>query len=624
VPAKSTPPTAPRLTGWKLRLARGAVLILAPALLPVMIELSLRIAGSGFPTGFFLKSDTPGMLEPNPDFARQYYGRKTAARPVLFKMPERKAPGTFRIFVLGESAAAGTPDPGYSFGRILEVMLQRHYPGARFEVCNAAMRGISSTIIRDIARDCARHEPDLFIAYMGNNDVIGLHAPEPGCSRWSQNLAAQRLTQSLKSTRLGQLLFRQVKKAAKDEEEQDQPFFRGKRLAYDDWRREAVVRNYAANLSDVIAAAQHAGAGVVLSTVAVNLRDCPPFGSLHRGVLSEADKARWEQLFQSGIESAATNGHAEAIRHFGEALRLDDHFAELHFRIAESYLAAGNVEKARQHFAEACNRDALQFRTDARLNDVVRTAAATHAQGGVRLVDAASIFSSSLLAEQGVPGKRLFNDHVHPTFDGDHLLASAVFETIVQALGARLPVADPNASLPTRAECARALAFTPWDEVNVEAAMVKFKARPPYLDQADHARRQQAAEAAMKERLAGFDRSALQECATIYQAALAQRPEDWFMNLNFGRLLMTLRQPVDAAGHFQILVKQYPHVTAFRQLLADALVGAGRTGEAVTQLEEAVRLAPDDPQLAKMLEQVRKATLPFGRRSQPPARSAPR
>ena len=64
---------------------------------------------------------------------------------------------------MGESAAAGTPDPAFGFARILEVMLRRQFPDRRIEVINAAMRGINSHIILPIARECVRLQPDLFI-----------------------------------------------------------------------------------------------------------------------------------------------------------------------------------------------------------------------------------------------------------------------------------------------------------------------------------------------------------------------------------------------------------------------------------------------------------------------------
>jgi lysophospholipase L1-like esterase len=553
------------------------------------------------------------MLEPNPDFARQFFGRKTAAWPTPFKMPEHKTPGTRRIFVLGESAAAGTPDPAYSFSRMLEVMLRRQFPEARFEVCNVAMRGIDSPIIRHIVRECARYEPDLFLVYVGNNDVIALHGPQPGVSRWSQNLTQQRLSQQLKSTRIGQWLFRRFRGANEYSDEQDLAYFRAHRLPYDDWSRDAVVRNYAANLDDIVQTARKAGAKVALATVPVNVRGCPPLGSLSRTGLSAEEAARWTNAFAKGIEAAAAVQWPESIRQFTEASRIDDHFAELQFRLGEAYAAAGDTNQARTHFMQALDRDALQFRSDSRINAAIRqNAAQLTNDSGVRLVDAERAFGDSPLADGGVPGDRLFNDHVHPTFAGDHLLASLFFGATADLLGLNgVTNASPRPLL-SRDECAKALAFTPWDEMNVEAAMTNFKSRPPHLDQADHVRRQQAAEASMRQRMAQFDEAALRGFAETYRAATEARPDDWLLRLNFGRLLLDARQFAEAGEQFEAAVRLQPRSVPLRLQLADALVRANRPGDVLRHLHEAQRLAPDDAQIPQFITRVQTMTSPIG------------
>ncbi len=594
-------------------MARLGVLVLVPVLALFLTEVILRVASVGYSTRYFVKSDTPGMLEPNPDFARQFFGRKTSARPTPFKMPERKAAGVLRIFVLGESAAAGTPDPAFSFSRILEVMLRQQFPATRFEIHNVAMRGIDSPIIRHIARECARHEPDLFILYLGNNDIIGLHGPQPGCSRWSQNLTLQRFSQALKSTRLGQLAFRWTRGTTDSSDQQDMPFFRNHRLAFDDWSRDAVARNFAANLDDIIQAAQHAGAKVALATVPANLRDCPPLGSLPRAGLSAEEMAHWTNAFAQGIEAAAAGRKSESIRHFAEALLVDDHVAELPFRLAEAFHAAGDTHQARAMFMLARDRDALQFRADSRINAAIRQIAAQRTnEGRFRLVDAEWGFAASPLAEDGVPGGPLFNDHVHPTFTGDHLLASMFFRATVDLLRLDGTQASRHCVHLSRDECARAIAFTPWDELNVEAAMVNFKSRPPNLDQADHARRQQAAEAALRQRTKQFDEASLRRCEATYRAAIEARPDDWLLRVNFGRLLLDSKRPAEAAGQFEAAVKLQQHAPQLRVQLADALARANRASEALRHLEEARRLAPDDAQITQFITRIQTMTSPIG------------
>lgn len=79
--------------------------------------------------------------------------------------------------MLGSSAAYGDPEPAYGFCRQLEVLLNEHAAGTSFEVVNAAVTAMNSHVARRITKDRAVHEPDLFIVFMGNNEVIGPYGP---------------------------------------------------------------------------------------------------------------------------------------------------------------------------------------------------------------------------------------------------------------------------------------------------------------------------------------------------------------------------------------------------------------------------------------------------------------
>jgi len=120
---------------------------------------------------------------------------------------QAKASDTVRIFVFGESAAYGDPEPDFGLPRMLQAMLSLRHPGVRFEVVNAAMTAINSHAILPIARDCAGADGDIWVIYMGNNEVVGPFgagtvfgspAPPP--------LPLIRATLAFKTTRTGQWL----------------------------------------------------------------------------------------------------------------------------------------------------------------------------------------------------------------------------------------------------------------------------------------------------------------------------------------------------------------------------------------------------------------------------------
>ena len=224
------------LTGWRLWSVRLALAALPPLLFFAVIEGALRLGGSGYPTAFFVQNaDGPGFVT-NRSFGRQFSPAGLDAQPWPALLAAPKPAGTLRIFVLGESAAMGTPDPSFGFAHLLEVLLRQQFPARKFEVVNAAMRGINSHVILPIARDCAAHQPDLFLLYMG------LYAPEPGAVNVAQHLGLVRTIQTVQRTRLAQAIRAGLVRVGKKppEETQDMAFYRRKRLAADDPRRAPV------------------------------------------------------------------------------------------------------------------------------------------------------------------------------------------------------------------------------------------------------------------------------------------------------------------------------------------------------------------------------------------------
>ena len=142
------------------------------------LELGLRLAGYGYPTNFFVKTKISGKdyYVPNDRFGYRFFPPALARTPVSLRMAVKKPANTYRIFVFGESAAMGDPDPTFGDWRYLQVLLHERFPGTDFEVVCVAMTAINSHVILPIARECARRDGDLWIIYMGNNEMVGLLA----------------------------------------------------------------------------------------------------------------------------------------------------------------------------------------------------------------------------------------------------------------------------------------------------------------------------------------------------------------------------------------------------------------------------------------------------------------
>jgi tetratricopeptide (TPR) repeat protein len=582
-----------------------------PVLLLVAVEGGLRLLGYGYPTAFCLRWGKEYV--DNARFVCQFYSRttyKTNLRPTPFALPIEKPAGEVRIVVLGESAAAGAPDPAYSFGRILERMLCHQFPHQPIEVISAAMRGVNSHIILPAARDCLCLKPDLFIVYMGNNEAVGLHAPGPHSGRFTPYPRILRGVQRLRSTRLGELMepvLRNFNREGTASTNQDSAFFQQHRIAADDRRRAAVYENFRLNLQDICRLARRAGAGVVLSTVAGNLKDCPPFGSLHRDQLSDAEKDRWDSAYSAGISAEAARQFEAAVSHYSAAAALDDHFADLHFCLGRCHYEMGAFDKAREEYIQARDWDALQFRADSRLNESIRQQVDHPVRPGLLLVDAERVFNDSELSEHRIPGQRLFYDHVHPTFDGAYLLARTMLPPVIQALTnkiGQLP-ASP-APLLSREECAQTLAFTRVNEAQISAAVIRLTALPPFTSQLEHDERQAAAKQRLKQRFGDMSQHDFDLATATSQAAIRQTPDDWELPYNFARtLLLPAHDYARAIVQFEAARRLLPHAVAIRLELSNALNAAGRKDEALAELSQALALEPRAGEIREAIAAVR-------------------
>ncbi len=164
------------------------------------------------------------------------------------------------------------------------------------------------------------------------------------------------------------------------------------RVLPDDPRRQTVYHNFQHNLTDIVKSGLHSGADILLSTVAVNLKDCPPFASLVASNVPVADRISFEQLCADGSMAEQQGDFAKAMRDYEKAGQIAPQSAEVQYQWGESLLRLTNAVAAREHFQLACDNDALPFRADSRINGIIEktgTRFAGSAFGIVRCGDGA-------------------------------------------------------------------------------------------------------------------------------------------------------------------------------------------------------------------------------------------
>lgn len=492
-----------------------AFLVLAPpVLLLIVFESVLRMSGYGHPARFWELHEADGRLyyTPHPDFTRLYFPEPLKRLFVPFRVPVEKAPGEFRVVVLGGSAVNGDPDHNFSIPVILREQLQRARPDNEVVVINAALTACNSFVAREISRDFARLQPDVVVVYMGNNEVVGPFGPANRISSGALGAALPHAQVAVRRTRVGQW-FGSLRDARNpppgDGGWRGMEHFLEQHIEADDPRLESVYRHFQSNLERIVANSRRAGAAVVLCTVAVNQLHQPPF------------------------------------------LPMADDFAR-----AEALLAEGNAEGAAQAFALARDKDALRFRADSRINEIIRSVARTEESArGPRIFLADT--DRDLRGGDGVlpAGFDSFYEHVHFNLHGAFRVATALAETIHPPEG---ETADTPLWLNFQ-ELQTVLAYNEYEVWRILADLRQRFAAPPFTLIEDWPERT----AWMRELEERFLQSvSLAETkARIYSsfvAALQARPEDALLQFRLARFLAGNHQVEAALPFFRSAYKRYP------------------------------------------------------------------
>lgn len=584
-PTRSTPAAARVPLSRRRRLVFHLVALGLPLAGLVLLEFLLRACGAGYPTSFFLETTGPDgqvICTDNPRFTRRYFPPALVRSPQPVRFPARKPPGTVRVFVLGESAAMGDPEPAYGLPRVLEVMLRDGFPGRRVEVINAAVTAINSHVLRDIAADCAAYDGDYWVVYMGNNEVVGPFGAGTIFGQQTPPRAVIRAGLALKRLRLGQLLDALLDRLgpAKPAAWGGMEMFLKQQVTDDDPRMDRVRSNFEANLRDIVALGRRAGAQVIVSTVGANLKDCPPFASVDLASHTNGPVAEWQQRVEAGMAAQEAGRFGEALALLDGTTRYFSNSARVWFHTGLNQAGVSNFPAARVSLERARDLDTLRFRVDSKLNALIRQIATN--TPGVKFLDAAELVAAR--SPHGLPGDELFHEHVHFNFPGNDLLARACAGLILDSV--------PAAALAPPEAYARRLALTDFDRYRVLDEVRQRLRQPPFSGQwgAD-ARDRKLAQELERLRPARLEEG-LAAARAIYEEAIGRAPDDWVLRENYATLLQDHGRAGEAEGQWRKVIALLPHDERAYYSLANVLDGQGKSADALPLFHEALRRRP--------------------------------
>ena len=534
---------AARTTSSGRHAAFWIILIALPFALLGGAELALRLAGFGQDREplFMSSPSQPDYLQANPRVVTRFFTDPSQAPAVSIEtayFPARKAPGTFRVFVQGESSAAGFPyGLGAALAGVLDQRLERLFPEREIEVISTAMAAVNSYALVDFADEIIAEQPDAVLVYVGHNEFLGILGVGSSM-RLAATPGLTRAFLAVRDLRLFQLMARayarwQPEASVPTPSAGDSLMARvaGERsipLNSETYRRG--VQQFESNLARLLARYRAAGVPVFIGTLVSNERDQAPLAIL------------------AGAEGDAAGA------------------AKTAYNAAQDAEAAGQHAAAREGYAWARDLDPLRFRAPAAFNDLVRRVAEAH---GATVVDVQAAFAAA--SEHGLVGERLLLEHVHPNLDGYFLLADAFNDAL---LASRLL---PAPDAPLSDEDARAgMPVSDIDRYLGDYKVLRIKAGWPFA--------------------ATYQPPVLPP-PTTEGARLAQ--ELYRERLSWPEAQEALRRHYQASGDGRghahvtaILADTFPFAGSLQFETAAALIGLGRPREAVRYSSRAVGLEP--------------------------------
>jgi tetratricopeptide (TPR) repeat protein len=435
------PPAAPRAKpharSGRLQRHRKLVLLAFSLVLTLVIvgsiEFACRIAGFGgyrptfveagrFPDGsalivtdhggpnsyFFTNRSNPGSLD-----------------PTAFVSP--KPAKTFRIVIVGESAAKGNPYiRPLSAGAILQRMLADQWPDRQVEVINLGVTAVASFPVLGILTEALDHEPDLVIAYLGNNEFYGAYGVaslhSAGRSPWMI-----RLIRATRSLGIAQLIDSWRPAPPNTARTLMETMMGQSSIAPDDPLRSAAERNLETFVGAMVDRCAGRGVPIVVCTPPSNERDLAPLGAPSVESLGDAERAKVQEFIERA-RGALPADPAAALALIDEALHLAPNHATVHYVRGQALLRADRKAESASAFRKAVDLDSMPWRPPSSSVEAIRRAA--RAGGGI-LCDLEAAFHEA--SPEGSTGWELMDDHVHASLRGQFLIARSIAEKLATA-----------------------------------------------------------------------------------------------------------------------------------------------------------------------------------------------
>ena len=434
--------------------------MLIPLLFLAVVEALLRLSGfGGYAPILKRMEDTPqGQLVVSQQAGTRDFFFANLAWPgysdeYAFFSP--KDANTVRIVLVGGSAIKGFPQTRrFAASSFLREMLSDAWPDRTVEVINLGATAVASFPVREFLVQALDYEPDLVVVYSGHNEFYGAYGvassnqagSTPGMLKLQYQLRGFAIVQAL--SRLVQYL-RGSAPPSLMETMVGQDF-----IPADSWKRGAAAELLYDHVGSMIQMSRKRDVPVLVCTLAGNERDLAPVGD---------DPAAGEQggpvdvyAYRDALDADETIEALKAV------LQRRPDFARAHFVLGKAYHAQGDYEQALHHFVQARDSDTMPWRATSALQQSIRRAVT---EQGAALCDVERAFRDR--SPGGAIGRELMDDHVHPSLQGQSLLARTIVESLTTRTDGLAVSEEQFNALPGWQVYAQRLGFNPYDHYAV-------------------------------------------------------------------------------------------------------------------------------------------------------------
>ena len=373
------------------------VMILIPIIFFVLLELSLRLFNYGKEIPQWVDASR-GKYLINPDVAYRYFNQvKNIPTTIEDVFDQEKKSNAFRVFVLGESSAAGYPYmPMGSFSRYIRKRLELNYPDNNIEVVNIGLSAINTYTLLDLLPEVLTQKPDLILIYTGHNEyygALGVGSMESlGTSRTVVKLILY--LNKYKTVQLIRNFLSSLLSAFKNESVNDEPGTLMSRMAQDQYiklnsdKYNLGLEQFEDNMRDILRMIQDHNVPVIIGDLVSNLKDQKPFISIPNENYPTAN-----QVF----------------------LEANKQFEDGHYKQADSL------------YRLAKDLDGLRFRASEKVNQIIKKLSKDF---NIKYVKTDSVFCEA--SPNGIIGANLMTDHLHPNINGYLLMGEAFYDVMIE------------------------------------------------------------------------------------------------------------------------------------------------------------------------------------------------